>query len=366
MQQTLITWEELSKEYISIASGVFLVVGKNSYAQSGAQGKLGSMLKNVPHVRFSAFTENPDIREISAGTAAFQSSNCNLILAIGGGSAMDVAKTIFLFADHNQNEHIALLKGQRVLDLKTIGTRSLITVPTTFGTGSESTHFSVVYIGERKYSLAHAAGLPTAYILDPSLALSASRATRATTGTDALCQAIESYWAVAATDESRAYASQATTLLKEHLVPFVTSPNLTVARHMANAANLAGRAINLTKTTAPHALSYAITKQYGVKHGHAVALTLSAFFELNVNRGTDRVKQSMYNLFDVIGVPSPSAAANWFDTLIAKTGQATRLSEITDFSPAEAVKLASEVNIERLKNHPVPLSPYDLIAALDR
>lgn len=364
MSQNEITWETLGSKYIAASSGVFLVVGKGSYSKSGAREKLNRILGDKISKRFSSYTENPKLAEISAGVAKFNASGCDLIVGIGGGSAIDVAKSIYLLASHGEEHHANLLTGKQKLCKIETSYRQLIAVPTTFGTGSESTHFAVVYIGDDKYSLAHSKGLPSAYILDPTLALSAAKSVRATTGTDALCQAIESYWAVAATEASRTYAKNAIVLLKENLIRYVVEPNEVNALNMARASNFAGRAINLTKTTAPHALSYAITKTYGVAHGSAVALTLPAFFLVNDAYGDNEVKKTMDELYQIIGVDSCHSAFSWFRNMVAETGQPTKLSEIKNLTDFEIQALVRKVNIERLNNHPVPLTKEDLFTVL--
>lgn len=364
MTQSEITWDELGRHHIARSSGVFLVAGKSSFTKSGAQEKLGRILGDTPHVRFSEFTENPNIREISAGVAAFRASDCDLILAIGGGSTMDVAKAIHLFAQYNEEEQIAILMGQKQLACNETAGRPLVVVPTTFGTGSESTHFAVVYMGARKFSLAHPSGLPTAYILDPLLALSAPPVVRAATGIDALCQAIEAYWAVGSTDESCYHAAKAISLIKDNLVSFVKMPNETVSKNMAYGANFAGRAINIAKTTAPHALSYAITKTYNVSHGQAVAFSLPFFFQTNIDKGSAETKKNMIELFVLLGVDSAKEASCWFRTLLKDIELKVSLLDQVGVSVREVRTLVDQVNVQRLKNHPVTLSQKDLLDAL--
>lgn len=364
MSQTEITWETLGSDHIAASSGVFLVAGKTSFAKSGAEEKLNGVLDNKNYTRFSSFTENPKLAEISAGVAALKTSGCNLILAIGGGSAIDVAKAIYILASHKETDHTELLTGKKKLQTDSSSGKKLIAIPTTFGTGSESTHFAVIYIGDSKYSLAHVDCLPVAYILDPTLAITAPAAIRASTGIDALCQAIESYWAVGATNESRTYAAKAIPLLRDNLEAYVNNEKRSVAALMAKAANLSGRSINISKTTAPHALSYGITKLYGVPHGQAVALTLPSFFKINFERGDTRIKTHMQEIFELLAVQNNVAAKTWFINLLSAIGLKKHISDITNISANEATELARQVNLERLSNHPVKLSESDLIAAL--
>ncbi|WP_420429769.1 phosphonoacetaldehyde reductase [Kordiimonas sp.] len=361
--QKQISWAELGRDYLSHARGIFLVAGTGSFSASGAKAKFSAVCGDIPAVRFSDFTENPQLSEISAGVRLFEKSGCDVIVAIGGGSSIDIAKSVHILAGHATDEHTAILRGEKNLE-PTVAGRAFIAVPTTFGTGSESTQFAAVYIGDAKYSLSHPCGLPGAYVLDPALALSAPPVIRASTAIDALCQAIESYWAKDGSKESRAYAAKAIPLLRDNIEAYVSSDDLDVAANMAEAANLSGRAINISKTTAPHALSYGITKRYGVAHGQAVALTLPAFFTLNADRGDADTKARMREIFDLLGVKDGAAAKVWFTGLLTATGLKTRLLDITSVSADDAEELAAQVNLERLGNHPVTLTSSDLIAAL--
>lgn len=362
-----ISWKALRDHVGAGTAKVFLVAGKRSFEQSGAAEKFRQAVAGCEVVHFNGYSENPQIEEVRAALDVWNADPCDLIVAIGGGSAMDTAKVIHMLADRDPADHLDLVKGvKKVADDKGPD-RKLLAVPTTFGTGSESTHFAVVYIGDSKYSVAHPAMLPTGYILDPQLGLSAPSGVRATTATDALCQALESYWARAATDESRGYAAEAIRRASKHLLAYSTEgATIAEAREMACAANFSGRAINVTKTTAPHALSYGITKKFDVPHGLAVAMTLPAFFELNVSRGDDQVQGRMKELFDLLEVSSAKEAAVWFRNLIESSGQPTSLRAARSVSASDIETLASQVNIERLRNHPVPLAHEDLVAALQQ
>ncbi len=361
--QKQISWASLGEEYLSRARGVFLVAGTGSFSASGAKAKFQVACGETPVVRFSDFTENPQLSEITAGVEKFCASGCDLIVAIGGGSSIDIAKSVHILAGHDASDHASLLRGEKDLT-PPAADRHFIAVPTTFGTGSESTQFAAVYIGDAKYSLSHEAGLPDAYVLDPALALSAPRLVRASTAIDALCQAIESYWAKDATDESRAYAAEAIPLLRDNVKAYVSGDDLGIATNMAKAANLSGRAINISKTTAPHALSYGITKRYGVPHGQAVALTLPAFFSLNAERGDADTKARMGEIFELLDVRDGAGAKAWFTALLTATGLKTRVREIADISAEDARALAAQVNLERLGNHPITLTEDDLTTAL--
>ena len=136
----------------------------------------------------------------------------------------------------------------------------LIAIPTTAGSGSEATHFAVVYIDEEKFSLASDFLLPEAVILDGNLISSGSKYQKTCNALDALSQAIESAWAAGSTEKSRQFAFEAISACWR-LIPKVLQTekhNVADLQAMIVASNQAGRAINISKTTAAHAWSYAI------------------------------------------------------------------------------------------------------------
>jgi alcohol dehydrogenase class IV len=186
--------------------------------------------------------------------------------------------------------------------------KPLIAIPTTSGTGTEATCFAVVYIDKTKYSLKHSSILPDYTIIDPTLTHAMPPLVTAATGMDALAQAIESYWGVKSTHESQAYAREAITLTLAYLK--AACQNEVEARDaMSRAANLAGKAINLTETTACHAVSYPITSYFNVPHGHAVALTLASMFGYINNLRSMSQGRAQYTMtFDHYD-PVPAAVA---------------------------------------------------------
>jgi alcohol dehydrogenase class IV len=239
--------------------------------------------------------------------------------------------------------------------------RRLVLVPTTSGSGSEATHFAVVYVGEDKHSVGAASLLPDAVVLDPALALSGSAHQRATSGIDAVAQAIESLWATGADDRSRRFARHALRLLLANIEPFVLGPTQRAARGMAIGAHLAGRAIDSSKTTAAHAMSYAITKRFGVSHGHAVALTLGAFIDAHAAAAPADLQpgldprahaDAIAEIGRQVGGGSPADAGARFTALVERLGLTPRLSGV-GVEPDDHAHLVDAVNAERLGNNPV-------------
>jgi alcohol dehydrogenase len=348
---------------------VFLVTGKASFEQSGVAAALAPLLATQHWQRFCSYTENPKLEEIVAGIAAYRACQPDWVIAAGGGSAIDVAKAITLLAQQDHEAYADILQGKRVI---TPTSTPLIAIPTTAGTGSEATHFAVVYIGHHKYSLAHPSILPRYAIIDPQFLYSASATTTASCGLDALTQAIESWWAVSSTEESRHYSLGAIQRALPAL-PNAVRGDRAARAILGEAAYLAGKAINIAKTTAAHALSYAITSFHGIPHGHAVALTLPYFFAINTNndnapvtdpRGAAHLQHVMREIFHALGVDSAAAATTRWIHLMEAVGLAYQLDALGITHEAALANIIANVNLERLSNHPVKLTPELLRNAL--
>jgi alcohol dehydrogenase class IV len=297
----------------------------------------------------------------------------DLVLGVGGGSALDTAKLLCAFA--GLTDPAKLAAAVRAGDRITGRDARLVLVPTTSGSGSEATHFAVVYLGEEKFSVAGDPLRPDVAILDPALSLSGSAYQRATSGIDAVAQAIESLWAVGATDRSRRWARHALRLLLPAIESYVNQPTAAAARAMAIGSHLAGRAIDISKTTAAHALSYAITKRYGVSHGHAVALTLGGFIEAHaeppagsMQPGVDPSahRRAIAEILHRLGAADGAGARERFQALLARLGLAPRLSQAGVTTVESRRALVRAVNAERLGNNPVRFDQAGLAAIADR
>jgi alcohol dehydrogenase class IV len=249
----------------------------------------------------------------------------------------------------------------------------LVAIPTTAGSGAEATHFSAVYVDGKKYSVTHESLRPTHSILDATLTASLPTYLTAATGMDALAQAVESYWSVRATPESRVLSSRAITLCNDSIVMAATAPSDAAREAMMESSFIAGQAIDIARTTAPHALSYILTTDFGVTHGHAVAMTLGAVFAYNASPegiaapvGTDMagLQQTMASLCKLLDCRSGDAAALHIGALMHSCGLKTRLREL-GVARTDLPRIAASVNPERLKNNPRELSPQTLGAILE-
>lgn len=355
---------------------VLLVHGKHSYEKSGAKRSLQAILAPYNIVEFCDFSSNPTFDEIMSGIDLLTRNEpvksikpkIEAIISVGGGSCIDAAKSINAFLA-NKGHELAIATGDKKIDKPLL---PQIALPTTAGSGSEATHFSVIYVDGQKFSLASPYLLPEVTVLDPNLSQNLPPYITACTGFDALCQAVESYWSKGSNVVSRGYSEKAIRLILGSLKTAVKHPNDTQAReNMLYAANFAGQAINISKTTAPHALSYKISQCYGLPHGHAVALTLGRFFRFHEQLIADTTNQSAttlasrsLSLFTLLAVNNATEAENLWYQLMRDCGLNTDLSSIgIDFEGLQAI--VTSANFERLANHPVDLTSSMLLGMLE-
>jgi len=346
------------------AKKILLVTGKDSYKKSGSEKKLFESLGDTVIERFFDFEANPNIKDVQVGIGIISSFKPDLIIAIGGGSVIDIAKLINIFAAHviKEKEIYEFVNKSESVNKPGL---PLVAIPTTSGTGSEATHFAVVYIGNKKYSFAHKYVLPDFSIIDPSLSYSNPAYIKACSGFDALSQAIESFWAVGSTEESRGYSREAIRIILSSIEMAVVESDEKSMDRMSLAANLAGKGINISKTTAAHAVSYPITKFLDIPHGHAVALTLGSFFvinsyysesQLNDVRGIDyfdNISKELLNLFDCSG---PKQASEKWSQIMTNVGLETNLKSIFRKKNIDYDLIKKEINLERLNNNPVKVN----------
>lgn len=307
--------------------------------------------KQLDAVFFRDFSPNPDYASVVKGVDVFNAEGCDSILAIGGGSAMDTAKCIKLYA--------SMPAGCDYIHEKVVPNAiPFVAVPTTAGTGSEATRFAVIYYNGEKQSVTDASCIPQAVLFDPSVLDSLPEYHRKSTMMDAFCHAVESSWSVNSTDESREYSRTAIRLILENRELYLNNEP-SGNRRMLETANIAGKAINITQTTAGHAMCYKLTSLYGIAHGHAAALCVSALWPYMLAhrndcadaRGVEHLSGVFATLAECMGAQTPEAAAEKFKDFV--DGLDLGIPSVRDDADYEILK--KSVNPVRLKNNPVKL-----------
>ena len=336
MQQIL--WGISSLSDALSGSRKVLLVCDSSYPFISIGPRVESAISGVgsPLLKFSDFASNPLEESVLKGVDLFTKEGCDTLVAVGGGSSIDVAKCIKLYA--------------KALETK------LIAIPTTAGTGSESTRFAVIYAQGKKQSITDDCIVPDFAILEPSVLESLPLYQKKCTMMDALCQGLESWWSVNSTDASRTISRRAVQMILSNWCEYLASGGTHLSGGVAmEAANLAGQAICITQTTAPHAFSYKLTSMYGLPHGHAVAICLPEIWDFmlaNIEKCSDpRGAQYLQCVFEEI---SQLITPEGFRALLAEL-------ELTAPSAAEGdiAILAASVNPIRLANNPVPISQQE-------
>lgn len=374
MEQQLYSGNDSIKNLSKITSlhnakKVFIVTGKKSYPESGLKSEIDKILSDIDSVRFNDFGTFPTGTDIEKGCTIFRKEKCDFVIGAGGGSAMDIAKAISILNSQELSPS-DYLNNSKPLSPRTTPS---VMIPTTAGTGSESTKFSVYYINKTKYSLEDESLIPDNVILDPQFTMTLSPYITAVTGLDALCQAIESFWSIHSTKKSREYSKQAIRLCLENIEKCVHNPDIESRSEMLSGSNAAGKAINTAKTTAAHAVSYPLSSYFGIPHGLAVALTIPNFIvfncrsdkDFNDTRGKKFVGNIMKELLEILGWFSPDHAKIEFTALMKAIGVPTRLSELNINKNDFDTILENGFNPARVINNPVKFTKEDLTEFLE-
>lgn len=296
----------------------------------------------VPYVMFDKFTPNPLYEDVVKGVQLFRKEQCDTLVAVGGGSAMDVAKCIKLYANMGRDR---IYLEQEYMENSIL----LIAIPTTSGTGSESTRYAVIYYEGKKQSVTHESIIPKYALLDYRNLVTLPLYQKKCTMMDALCQSIESWWSVNATEESREYSKKALQLLVKNKDEYLLNTE-EGNRNMMLAANLAGQAINITQTTAAHAMSYKLTSLYHIPHGRAVFMCLPHIWKLMAANNV--LPEVFHEIAECLGGTTVEKA---IDTLLEWNKKIFGEDKIV-MERKDIALLTDSVNPVRLKNNPMELS----------
>ena len=223
---------------------------------------------------FSDVEPNPSTNTVYAGTKVMVDFQPDTIIALGGGSAMDAAKGMWMFYEHPDTSFFGA--KQKFLDIrkrtykidKAVKTQ-FVCIPTTSGTGSEVTPFAIITDSDThvKYPLADYALTPDVAIVDPQFVLSVPASVTADTGMDVLTHAIESYVSVMASDYTRGLSLQAIKLVFDYLEKSVKVGDPESREKMHNASTMAGMAFANAFLGISHSIAHKIGGEYGIPHG---------------------------------------------------------------------------------------------------
>lgn len=366
MSQTIISGENAIQKLPFVLKEIgckkLLLVCDSSFEFLNIKDELCAL--PVPYACFSDFTPNPLYEDVVKGVELFETESCDAILAVGGGSSLDVAKCIKLFSKMDKGENFL---NQEFTDTGV----PLIAIPTTAGTGSESTRYAVIYFEGKKQSVTHQSIVPDYAILHYEVLETLPLYQKKCTLLDALCQGIESWWSVNSTKESKEISKKAVELIVKYTDSYLSETDQEAMKQIMLASNLAGQAISITQTTAAHAMSYKLTSLYKIPHGHAAAVCLPKVWrymaenaELCIDpRGKEYLKNIFAEIAAALGCSNVSKAIDSFEAMLSKLQMENPTAADRE---TELNILAKSVNPVRLGNNPVKLSEDVLYSLYER
>lgn len=315
MQNIIYDYDSLH-EILKTSGNILFIHGRSSERFAG----LNALIYTLPNViHFTEYTPNPRLEDAEKAAKI----KCGVILSAGGGSAIDVAK-------------YAKLKNADA---------TLIVIPTTAGSGSEATRFAVLYENGKKLSLTDDNMIPEYVMFDSELLRYMPEYVRKSSALDALSHALESFWSVNANSESLQYSHEALSNITRMLEDYPNSYNYEA---MQKYAYTAGRAINISQTTAGHAMSYKLTGIFNIAHGHATALCNRVLFPYLVHNTELEV---LNDIAHSMNCETPEDAAMKYQRIIERMNL-----EVPCADESQINELVMSVNPERLKNFPLSLN----------
>ncbi len=302
-----------------------LFVCSSEYDRYGYRKALDEI--KIESVAFCDFEPCPEVSSVEKGIKAYKENGCDFIIAVGGGSAIDTAKGIKFYSK---------------LDFP------ILAVPTTAGTGAEVTRFSVLYRNKDKESVSDYGIIPNFQIFDHTVLKSLPYEQKVVTSLDAFCHSVEAFWSKDATDESREYSKKALALFNNNFAKYLENDESTFAP-MLECSMLAGKAINIARTTSPHAFSYKLHKLKGFYHGHAVAVCLAYIWKYMSKN--EELNELMKQTEEITGFNN--------DAFINFLSKLNLLDDLT-MTPEQFDETVNGVNTARLQNNPMPFTNEDI------
>ena len=340
------------EEVASARAPIFLVTGRKSLEASGVLARVLDALGPRPVTRFADVPPFPSPEVAEDARAACRAAGAGVVVAIGGGSVLDVAKCAAVLAVHDGPLRDF---AERRREVERPGL-PLVAVPTTSGSSSEVTPFAALWdmTARRSLHLAHPRLFRAVALVDPVLTLGMPRHLAAATGADAFTSAFESYWSREASPLTDTLDLEVIRQFASHLERSCADADPTARAACALAATMSGLAYSNSRPNVCHAVSSPLTLFWGVAHGQAVAVTLPAFLRWNA----PAIAEKLPALWWALGVDGLDGAAARLTALLAGCGLETRLGGL-GVQAGDVETLVEHMRWDRTTVLPRPLGRDD-------
>ncbi len=335
-----------ANELALMGTKAMIVTGKHSSRANGSLNDVEEALKsqNVSYVIFDDIEENPSVETVVKARDMGIKEKVDFIIGIGGGSPLDASKAIALLIANPDKDETVLYENIP------LGYIPLACVPTTCGTGSEVTPYSILTLHKQrtKRSISHKI-YPQVALIDGKYLKTADRSCIVNTAVDALAHLIESYLNTNSNELNRIYSREGLMMwgqLKDKLIEDkITKADYTKLMHVSM---VAGMAITHTGTSLPHGLSYMITYEMGVPHGKAVGMYLGGYVSIYKD------SKEACEVLSLLGFESQEAFSDYLDKILGDTEVSKEILE----KNAESI-LSNE---SKLKNYPFSITKEEILS----
>ncbi len=334
------------------SSRVFLVTGRSSLKQRGILPKVVDQIGEARLTLFDQVQPFPSPDLVDQATTICRNAACEVVVAIGGGSALDLAKAVAILMTNPGRARAYALQE------KIIQNRGLpfVAVPTTSGASSEVTSGSALWdmAAKRHLGLAHPFMFPTVGIVDPELALSMPSHLAAVTGIDAWTSAFESYWSNTSGPISDAIDLEVIRLYADHLERSCRDGDLKSRTQCALAATMSGIAYSNSRPNVCHAVGTPLTLYWDVEHGQAVGISLASFLAWNA----EAIAHKLPALWSALGVNDLDGAVAKITHIMTQCGLKTKLRDL-GITASDMDLLVDKVRWDRVALSPRPYGKDD-------
>lgn len=334
---------------------MLVVTGPNVYKKGLADELIRGLEENgVKYALFNRVVNNPTIDNIEEAYALYKAEGCDSIVALGGGSPMDLAKVVGARAA-KPNKSVKKMKGLLKI-MKRIP--DLYAIPTTAGSGSETTIAAVVSDSKthEKYPINDLSLIPRYAILDPKLTAALPPSTTATTGMDALTHAVEAYIGRSNTKKTKESAEKAVKLIFDNLLKaYEHGDDIEARRNMQRASYYAGVAFTRAYVGYVHALAHALGGFYGTPHGLANSVLLPVVLEYY----GESAYKPLARLAEITGIctdkdDDAAKATKFIDRIKEMNALMDIPSNIDGIKPEDVPEMAKRAAAEGNPLYPVP------------